>query len=246
VNFRSLCECSLKTQVLGFHDGGSIFIKGICPDRQGKEVGIMVLQMSHIFKPLVYQKDVGTRYITRDVVPIRIRERDDIFPYHQFLHHMEHCQEKLCEGFVFEEVGILKEPQEEFPFFKEKAAEVRQVYLLNLHPIVVMLQTRLYPHEFFTRPIAGDDKILSRTLEVGVTVREIGQELGAHLTKECAYNHVKLFHTGAFFPHGQQSVDDQRNKEDLNGDKGDILEKIKEGIPGRMKELNLHEIKECG
>ena len=206
----------------------------------------MVLQMPHVFKPLVHQKDVGPRYITRNMVPVRIRKRGDIFSHYQFLHKMEDCKEKLCERFVFEEVGIFKQPQEEVPLFKEKGAKVHQVHLLNLHPITVMFQTPLHPSEFFTRPIVSDDEVLSHTLEVGVAVREIGQELSPHFTEEYAYDHVQLLHAGAFFPHGQQSVYDQRNEEDLDGDKSDILEKVKECVPGGMKDLNFREIKKCG
>jgi hypothetical protein len=96
------------------------------------------------------------------------------------------------------------------------------------------------------RPIVGDDEILSDILKVRVAVRKIGKEFCSHFTEEGAYDHVQFFQAGAFLPHCQQTVYDQGNEEDLNGDKGDILEKIEKGIPGGMKDLNFYKIEKRG
>ena len=64
----------------------------------------------------------------------------------------------------------------------------------------------------------------------------------AHFAEEDPHDHIHLFYHGELFSPAQELAYDQCDEEYLDGDKGDVLEHVKEGVFYPVEDCYLYQV----
>jgi hypothetical protein len=90
-----------------------LLVKGIGPERKGKEIGIIFLQVMHVFQPLDDQHVVYPADINGEVPLVIFREVRKILPVLEFLSEVKDSLEELGEGFMLEQQLVFQQADQE-------------------------------------------------------------------------------------------------------------------------------------
>ncbi len=98
----------------------------------------------------------------------------------------------------------------------------------------------------FIGQVVADSEMLPDLLTAGITAGKIRLEFHSRLAEESPYDHVQLLQARALLSHIQETVQYQRDQQDLNGNKRHILKKIEEGVARSMEEMDLEDVEYRG
>jgi len=202
--------------------------------------------MVHVIQPFNNQKAVSPFHIPGYVILVRLWQLPDIRPRFQFLGQVKYRHEEIRKGIMLQEILILQQTEEKSPVPDQGLFQMEEITPVDINDIGILFQLLAQVGKLLCRPVAGDDQVLSYLFRVWVEGGKLFHEFFPNLTEERPYDHVHLFQKDAFFPQVQYPVNDQCNQENLNKNKGYIIDKIKENLMGVPEYCIMDEIDAYG
>ena len=199
------------------------------PGGEREQVRVILLEMPGVGEPFAGKPGIRPLDVGGQVGVIGRRQALQRFRAHfQLLDEMKNRPEQVGEAFVFEQVGILQQAEEEAAVGGEAGAEVPE--RVRRHPDVIRERLRRFsrPGERLFVPVSVEGKLRR---ELGDVVHEKGefrQEVPANGAEKRADDHVHFFQPGFFLTAGENVLENQGHDQDVKEQESDIADQPRE------------------